>query len=123
MNLVDSSGWLAFFADTKNAENFSIPLRDISRLLVPTVVIYEVLKVLLREEGEEALIIAQAHMQQRTVVDLSVDMAVKAATLSLELHIPMADSFILAIARTFSATIWTQDNHFKGLQKVKYFST
>ncbi len=46
-----------------------------------------------------------------------------AAALSLEVHIPMADSIILATARAFDATIWTQDDHFKGVQKVKYFST
>ena len=121
MNLVDSSGWLAFFADTKNAGKFSVPLQDANRLLVPTVVMYEVIKVLLREQGEEAAIIAQAHMQQGTVVDLNTEMAVNAATLSLEVHIPMADSFILATARAFDAIIWTQDDHFKGLQKVKFF--
>ena len=122
MNCVDSSGWLAYFADTKNAAKFLVPLKDISRLLVPTVVMYEVNKVLLREQGEEAAIIAQAHMQQGTVVDLNTELALSAAGVSVEMHIPMADSIILATARAFDATIWTQDDHFKGLKKVKYFS-
>jgi toxin FitB len=121
MNLVDSSGWLAFFADTKNAERFSAPLQDVDRLLVPTVVMYEVTKVLLREKGEEAAIIGQAHMQLGTVADLKAELAVNAAAISLEERIPMADSIILATARAFDATIWTQDDHFKGLAKVKYF--
>jgi toxin FitB len=122
MNLVDSSGWLAFFADTKNAEKFSGPLQDVERLLVPTVVIYEVSKVLLRERGEEAAILGQAHMQQCNVVDLNARLAIDAAALSLENRIPMADSIILATARAFGATIWTQDDHFKGLPDVKYFA-
>jgi toxin FitB len=122
MNLVDSSGWLAFFADTKNADKFSAPLEDIGRLLVPTVVLYEVVKVLLRERGEEAAIVGQAHMQQGTIADLSAPLAVQAAALSIELRLPMADSIILSTARTYGATVWTQDEHFKGLMKVKYFA-
>jgi predicted nucleic acid-binding protein len=121
MNLVDSSGWLAFFAETKNAEKFFAPLQNVEHLLVPTVIIYEVSKVLLRERGEEAAILGQAHMQQCTVVDLSAKLAINAAALSLENRIPMADSIILATARAFDATIWTQDDHFKGFTNVKYF--
>jgi predicted nucleic acid-binding protein len=122
MNLVDSSGWLSFFADTKNADKFSAPLQDVNRLLVPTVVIYEVIKVLLRERGDEAAITAQANMQQGIVVDLSTDLAAAAAILSHELKLPMADSIIVVTARAFGAVVWTQDAHFKGLEKVKYFA-
>jgi len=121
MNLVDSSAWLAFFADTRNAGSFTKPLQDTNQLLVPTIVVYEVSKVLLRERGEEAAIVAQAHMQQGTIVDLNAEVAIAAATLSLELHMPMADSIILATARAFDATIWTQDDHFKSLPKVNFF--
>lgn len=32
----------------------------------------------------------------------------------------MADSIILATARAYSATLWTQDADFKGIPGVKY---
>ena len=121
MNLVDSSGWLAFFADTKNADEFAVPLQNTGHLLVPTIVIYEVTKVLLRERGEDTAIVGQAHMLQGTVADLTVIRATEAAAISLEKRIPMADSIIIATARAFDATIWTQDDHFKGIAKVRYF--
>ena len=121
MNLVDSSGWLAFFADSKNAEKFSIPILDVERLVVPTIVIYEVSKVLLRERGEEAAIVGQAHLEQGTVVDLSAKLAISAAVVSHDHRIPMADSIILATAKAFNATIWTQDDHFKSQSNVKFF--
>ena len=121
MNLVDFSGWLAFFAGTKNAVEFAVPLEKSNRLLVPTIVKYEVIKVLLRERGEDAAIIAQAYMQQGTVVDLTVDLATGAAAISLQNRIPMADSIILATALVFGATIWTQDEHFKGMPGIRYF--
>ena len=121
MNLVDFSGWLAFFAGTKNAVEFAVPLEMSNRLLVPTMVIYEVIKVLLRERGEDAAIIAQAHMQQGTVADLTVELATGAAAISLQNRIPMADSIILATALVFGATIWTRDEHFKGIPGIRYF--
>ena len=53
MNIVDSSGWLSYFADEPNAAQFVAPLSDASSLIVPTVICYEVFKVVLRESGEK----------------------------------------------------------------------
>jgi predicted nucleic acid-binding protein len=54
------------------------------------------------------------------VVDLTAPLAMSAALLSVEHRIPMADSIILAVAREYSATLWTQDEHFKGLDFVQF---
>ena len=121
MNLVDSSAWLAYFADTRNAGKFAKPILDMGKLLVPTIVMYEVTKVLLGRVGEETAIVAQAHLQQGTVIDLNTELAVSAAATSLEKGLPMADSIILATARAYNATVWTQDDDFKGLPGVKYY--
>ena len=40
MNLVDSSGWLEYFADGKNADFFAPPIQDIRNLAVSTINIY-----------------------------------------------------------------------------------
>jgi len=40
--------------------------------------------------------------------------------LSIELKLPMADSIILAAARAYDAVLWTQDDHFNGLDQVKF---
>ena len=45
MNIVDSSGWLEYFADGPNASFFSRPLEETADLVVPTITIYEVFKV------------------------------------------------------------------------------
>ena len=121
MNLVDSSGWLEFFADGPNADCFAEPLRDREQLLVPTVIVYEVFKVVLRERGENAALQAEALLRQGVLVDLSEDIALRAARLSLAHKLPMADSIILATARTYEAVVWTQDDDFKGLDGVRYF--
>ncbi|MFP3999404.1 MAG: type II toxin-antitoxin system VapC family toxin [Desulfobacterales bacterium] len=121
MNIVDSSGWLAYFTDGKNAGNFLPPLRDTESLVVPTVTIYEVFKVVLRESEENEGLQAVAAMRKGMVVDLTSSLAVAASKISLENGIPMADSIIIATAKEFNATIWTQDSDFKNINNVKYF--
>ena len=121
MNVVDSSGWLEYFADGPNARQFLPPLRDHSKLIVPVVTIYEVFKVVLRERGENEALLAVAVMQKGTVVEVNAKLAIEAAVLGVKHHLPLADSLILATARAHSATIWTQDADFRSLSSVKYF--
>ena len=121
MNIVDSSGWLAYFADEPNSKHFLIPLNDTAALVVPTVTIYEVFKVVLRESSENEALHAVVAMQKGTVVDLTPPLAIAASKLSLEHNLPMADSIILATAKEFDATLWTQDADFKNINGVKYF--
>lgn len=121
MNIVDSSGWLAYFADEPNAKHFLTPLSDSNSLIVPTVTIYEVFKVIVREASENDALQVAVAMQKGRVVDLSATLAIAASRLSLEYQLPMADSIILATAQEFKAIIWTQDSDFKNISKVKYF--
>ncbi|UCF95422.1 MAG: hypothetical protein JSW39_15160 [Desulfobacterales bacterium] len=39
MNIVDSTGWLAYFADEPNAKHFLAPLNDKDALAVPALMI------------------------------------------------------------------------------------
>ena len=121
MNVVDSSGWLAYFADEPNADHFLSPLSDSALLVVPTVTIYEVFKVILRETSENEALQAVVAMQKGTVVDLNAPLAIAASKLSIEYNLPMADSIILATAQEFKAILWTQDSDFKNIRNVKYF--
>lgn len=122
MNIVDSSGWLAYFADEPNAKHFQTPLKDTASLIVASVTIYEVFKVVLRESSENNALQSIAAMQKGTVVDLTAKIAIAASKLSLQNGLPMADSIILATAREYNAEIWTQDSDFKNISGVKYFS-
>jgi predicted nucleic acid-binding protein len=121
MNLVDSSGWLEFFSDGKNADTFSVPLYDVENLIVPTISIYEVFKVVLREKGENEALQTVAVMIQGNVIDLSFEISIQAAKFSMENKVPMADSIIYTTGKLYNATIWTQDDDFLNLPNVKYF--
>lgn len=121
MNIVDSSGWLAYFADEPSAKHFQIPLQDIESLVVPSITIYEVSKVVLRESGENEALQAVAVMQKGSVVALTTRLAIAASRISLQYKLPMADSIIFATAMDSNATIWTQDIHFENIPGVNYF--
>lgn len=120
MNVVDSSGWLEYFADSRNAENFAAAIENTSQLVVPTISLLEVFKVILRQKDEGEALQAIALMQQGAVVDLEPTLSLNAAKLGVEYKLPLADSVILATARAYKATLWTQDIDFKGIDGVKY---
>lgn len=120
MNLVDSSGWLEYFADTRNAGDFATAIEDTGQLLVPSIAILEVFKRVLEQRGENEALQAAALMQQGTVVNLDISIALQAAKIGLQYKLPLADSVILASARARNAVLWTQDADFKELDGVKY---
>ena len=122
MNLVDSCGWLEYFADAPNADFFAGPIEDVENLIVPSLCILEVFKTVLRQSGEDAALQTAALMEQGAVVTLDTTIALNAAKLGLEFKLPLADSIILATARAKEATIWTQDADFKGIEGVKFIA-
>lgn len=123
MNIIDSSGWLEYFSDGPNASRYLPPLNDPSSLIVPVITIYEVFKIVLRESSENNALQAVAAMQKGRVVDLAANLAMEASKLSLRHDLPMADAIILATARSFRCTIWTQDADFQDIEGVNYFPT
>jgi len=120
MNLVDSSAWLEYFADGPNAKFFAAAVEDTEKLVVPTICLLEVFKRVLQQRGESDALSVVTQMQQGRVVELDASLALGAARLGFDLKLPLADSVILATARAYKATIWTQDADFEGLAGVKY---
>ena len=120
MNVVDSSGWLEYFANGPNARFFAPAIEKTTDLLVPSLTLFEVFKRILLQRDEGAALQAVAVMQQACVIDLDAPLALTAARLSTELRLPLADSVILATARTHDAVLWTQDADLKGMPHVEY---
>lgn len=120
MNVVDSSGWIEYFTAGQNTDFFALPIQSVAQLIVPTICIYEVFKRLLIERDEDSALLAAGLMAHGREVELDRKIAIEAAQISRELKLAMADSIILATARLHHATLWTQDEHFKDLDGVKY---
>ena len=122
MNVVDSSGWLEYFADGTNAAAFARPIEATAKLVVPTLAIFEVFKRVMAQRGEDAALEAAALMRQGRVVPLDDALALEAARLSVTERLAMADSIILATARAHRATLWTQDADFANVPGVRYLA-
>jgi len=54
------------------------------------------------------------------LADLTAPLAMDAARLSRSSRLPVADSIMLATARAYGATLWTQDADFDGMSGVRY---
>ena len=122
MNIVDSSGWLEYFAEGENAGFFAPAIEDTGNLIVPVISIYEVFKRLLQSHGIDVAEIRIADVFKGEQVDLTAPLALSAAQISVEYKLPMADSLILATAHLYDATLWTQDKHFRDIPGVKFIA-
>jgi predicted nucleic acid-binding protein len=121
MNLIDSSGWLEYLTDGKNAKYFAPVIENTNELIVSVINIYEIYKKVLLEKDENTAVQIVGLMQQAKVVDVTPLIAIEAAKYSRAFKITMADSIIYATARVNDSTIWTQDIDFKDLDGVKYY--
>ena len=119
--VIDSSGWIEYFSDGKHAKEFSryIDKSDPTTTILPTIVIYEVYKKLRSVNSEEDSMMAIAHMDNcTTIVDVNIKVAMKAAELSLEEKLPMADALIYSVAKLSDAKLVTSGSHFQGKEDV-----
>ena len=120
MNLVDSSAWLEYFAGGPQAGQFAAAIEDVSRLLVPTTVLLEVVRRVLQQRSEDDALQVAAVLHQGEVAPLDSAVALSAAQLGFAHKLPLADSIVYATAQQYQATIWTMDAHFSALPGVRY---
>jgi len=118
--LVDSSGWIEFFSGGPLADRYVPYLKDLSQLVTPTIVLYEVYKKIKRERGEEAALLAAAQLQTTDVVPLTNALALWAADISLRYRLAMADAIVYATAQNRGIQLVTGDADLKDLPGVVY---
>ena len=122
MILVDSSGWIEYFTDGPLADEFAPYLEDLAEVVTPTIVIFEVYRVIRRQRSEELAMAAVAQMQKTSVVDLDQFLALSAGDVSIDHGLAMADAIIYATAQTKGIQMVTADGDFAGLSNAKVFS-
>jgi predicted nucleic acid-binding protein len=122
VTLVDSSGWIEYFTDGPLADEFAPYLEDLSEVVTPTIVIFEVFRVIRRRRSEEEAIEAVAQMQKTTVADLDQLIALTAADLSIEHGLAMADAIVYATAQVQDVQLVTADSDFEGLSGARVFT-
>jgi predicted nucleic acid-binding protein len=122
MIVVDSSGWVEVIADGPLADRFEAHLMSGTPVLVPTIVIYEVYKIMRRERSETDALAAVTPLRRQRVIPLGDRLALEAADVSTRCGLPMADAIVYATAQAHEATLVTCDRHFAGLPGVEYIA-
>jgi predicted nucleic acid-binding protein len=118
MLLVDSSGWIEFFTEGPLSAEYSKYLKDLEKIVTPTIVLYEVYKKIKKERTEEDALFAVSLINRTSVIQLSESIALLAADLSLKYSLPMADAIVYATALEENCKVVTSDTHFKGFDRV-----
>ena len=122
MILIDSYGWIEYFAEGPLADRYAPFIEEVSteNAVTPTIVIYEVYRKIKRLKGEEKALEAYAQISRTKIVELTSHLSLEAADISLKLGLGMADSIIVATAKAYNAQIITSDKHLKGIENVRF---
>ena len=116
--ILDSSVWIEIFREGPLVGKCRKEM-DASRIVgVPTVSIYEVYRKILISVSEEISLSVVAFLKQYPALDLSIEVAITAADLSVQHRLGMADSVMLAHAMNNQAKLVTMDNDFAGIHNV-----
>lgn len=122
MIIVDSCGWLEWFSDGVLARKYQKYLENKNELLVPTIVLYEVYKILKREVGEEKALLAFGHMKISEIIHFDENLALQAADISLLHNLAMADAIVYATSLENNCRLITSDGDLKSLPQVTFIS-
>ena len=120
--VVDSSGWIEYFTDGPNVERFAGVITDVDALILPSIIITEVYRWVMREAGASDALAVAALMKQGKVVPLDDRLAVLAAETSHRHRLPLAGGVIYTTAQSASAELLTQDSDLEGLPGVTYIA-
>ncbi|MBI4971907.1 MAG: type II toxin-antitoxin system VapC family toxin [Candidatus Omnitrophica bacterium] len=121
MILIDSSGWLEFFTEGKLASLFAPHFKDLKKIVTPTILFYEVYKTVKRQTTEELATVVVSQMAKTRVLPLTDITTFKAADVSLQHGLSMADSIIYASALLENADLVTSDSDLATLPHVIYY--
>ncbi len=122
MILIDSSGWIEYYADGPLASRYAKYIEDPKKVVIPAIVLYEVYKKIKMEKGETVAVSIAAVMQQGKRVAMNEEIALRAADYSLEFKLAMADAVVYATAQMEGVDLVTSDQDLKGLPGVIYYS-
>lgn len=118
LTVVDSSGWVAYMGDGPQAEAFSVYLEREDSLVVPTIVIYEVVKKLTLTSSETVVNRFLSYAYRGRQLELDSSLAFAAARIGIRHRLAMADAIIYATAESAGAQLVTSDTDFRDLPGV-----
>lgn len=119
MILIDSSAWIEYFRKGALHRKVSLYLSENEDILVPTLVLFEVYRKIHKSLSENEALSAVASLSSFQVIELTREIALLGADLSLEHQLGMADSCVLATAQIYHTPLITLDYDFSQIPGVK----
>ena len=116
--LIDSSGWLEHITEDVKADLYQPYFSGDKILLVPTIVLYEVRKILLRKYSQTIADIFVSEALRQVVLPLDEQIALDAASVCIRHQLAMADAIVYTTALRQKATLIASDDHFQNLPGV-----
>ena len=122
--LIDSSMWIEFFSGGAKAKMVEKYFKPSHKIILPSIVSYEVYKKIKSFSGEQVAVLLLAQMERLSETAVSIDqpLAIQAADISLQYKIPMADALIYSAAVVSDSTIITMDAHFNDMPRAEVVS-
>lgn len=120
--VIDSSGWIHYFTAGRLADRYAHYIKNIKTISTPTIVLYEVYKIIKREKGEESALRIAGQLNASHIIPLTDSIALSAADMSLQHRLAMADAIVYATAQAAHAELITSDADLKDLPGVVYLA-
>ncbi len=118
--VLDSCGWLAYFADEPHADRFAPYIEGAEPLIVPAIVEFEVHRWALRELGDERALAFAAAMSRHDSVGVDAGLARRAAELAHAHRLAACDALVYAVAEAVGGLLVTSDPDLQGLPLVEF---
>jgi len=118
--VIDSSGWIHYFTAGRLADQYASYIKNLNKIRTPTIVLYEVYKIIKREKGEESALLIAGQLNTSQIIPLTDSIALFAADISLQYGLAMADAIVYATSQAENARLITSDADLKDLPGVLY---
>lgn len=119
---VDTCGWIEWITNGELTDSYSKYLKNMSHILVPTLIQYELYKWLCPESNENTATEIIGVTEQCRVIPLSSELALSAAEISAHYKLAMADAIVYAASQFHQAKLITSDKYFQHLPNVEYLA-
>jgi toxin FitB len=120
--LYDTRFFVEYFysEDTEILRKLKEELRLTKERLVSALTVHEIHRINLLREGKDfAALRCNTIRRDFRVIDVDYKTAIKSAEIRSKHKMPMADSVIAATAQIYECPLFSDDNHFKEIERLK----
>jgi predicted nucleic acid-binding protein len=119
--LIDSWSWIEYWRGGRHSAKAANHIDGTETALASTVNLAEIYHSLLRDYDEKTAIEKTQTVRKRSfLIPVNEEIAIEAARAKHSLKLSLADSIILATARSHKAKLVSGDKDFKGISDVIY---